>query len=332
MAKFSKVKAFLVPLAAVGMLFVLACGSSTEEPTPPTSHQFPFSIAITDNSAGDHDGIALLWLTFGDGAKSDGFHVKSVLTTTPPTIDGQIDSVWSSAPASDLVLTPQSGTPKLTAAVMKSLRTSTDIYFLLIWTEPSHTKNTDRHRYTYNNGTWTQKDNNEDRVFIMFDINGAADSTGTFAEKGCAVACHVDMKPTKGKADMWHWKASRTYPAGYTDDQWCDPTGRFPDDGTNCFFENGDGQTPAWQDPNDPGADAEFLYKNVSGKPNAVPYSPNGWTNGDQVCAYVYQVPTKSEADVPTGAVYNTATGNWTLEFKRALNTGHADDCVITTQ
>ncbi len=43
-----------------------------------------------------------------------------------------------------------------------------------------------------------------------------------FSQAGCAVACHasLDMAPTGGLIDIWHWKTSRSNPLGYVNDQW----------------------------------------------------------------------------------------------------------------
>ncbi len=44
----------------------------------------------------------------------------------------------------------------------------------------------------------------------------------TFAQNGCAVACHgnLGMAPPTGLVDLWHWKTSRSNPLGYVNDQW----------------------------------------------------------------------------------------------------------------
>lgn len=308
-------------------------GCAEESTTGPGgSHEVPFALGITDDSGGTHNGAALLYVTFGANAKSDATHVKSVRTNSPPVIDGAVDSVWATAPVSVVACAPMSGNNNISAATVKSLHTATDIYFLVSWVDPTGTKNTRRHRYTYNNGTWSENDENEDRVFFMWDIGGAANNNRTFAEAGCAVACHGDMHPLKGKADFWHWKATRTDPVSYSDDQYGDSTGRSDDDGSSAYDDNGELPTPDFQAPNDPGANAPFLYRNVSGKLNAVPYSSAGWKNGDELAAYLNKIPSGSRGDIHAKGKYNDATNTWTVEFKRALNTGHADDAVITTQ
>jgi mono/diheme cytochrome c family protein len=44
----------------------------------------------------------------------------------------------------------------------------------------------------------------------------------TFAQGGCAVACHgsLGMAPPTGLVDLWHWKTARSNPLGYVNDQW----------------------------------------------------------------------------------------------------------------
>lgn len=58
-------------------------------------------------------------------------------------------------------------------------------------------------------------DGAEDQVAIVFEKTPASDSRGTFAELGCAVACHAGggrnfgVVP-EGELDVWMWRAGRT--------------------------------------------------------------------------------------------------------------------------
>jgi len=57
----------------------------------------------------------------------------------------------------------------------------------------------------------------EDRIAIWWDINAQ-----DFATEGCMALCHdqrMQSKNPDGRADLWHWQAARTNPAGFAADQ-----------------------------------------------------------------------------------------------------------------
>lgn len=129
--------------------------------------------------------------------------------------------------------------------LMRAAYTADNLYMLIEWTDPAGTLNANRRRFLYNgpdeaggtvNGWSSQL--NDDKFALAFDIAGAADGTGTFAEKGCTVGCHGSMNPTVGTMDIWHWKASRSNPMGYVNDQWGDPAGRKNDAGDAIEVRN----------------------------------------------------------------------------------------------
>lgn len=125
-----------------------------------------------------------------------------------------------------------------------------DVYFLLEWDDPSGVNDLNRRRWFYDvpslfppdgfipgfnevtrpSAGWTVN-LNDDKFGLMFDIDGQAATDGvenlvlsqpaTFAQKGCAVACHeaLGMGVPIGQVDIWHWKTSRSNPQGLVNDQ-----------------------------------------------------------------------------------------------------------------
>lgn len=136
---------------------------------------------------------------------------------------------------------------------MRAAYTATDLYMSLSWHDPSGSNDLNRRRWYYNlkdllppngfipgfNEVTTVQDGwsvnlNDDKFGLIFPIdnpnNITTDATNeaglpagtTFTQKGCAVACHasLDMAPTNGLVDIWHWKTSRSNPQGLVNDQW----------------------------------------------------------------------------------------------------------------
>lgn len=130
--------------------------------------------------------------------------------------------------------------------VMRAAYTATDLYMQLEWTDPTATNDLNRRRFLFNGpgeggaGTisgWSSQ-LNDDKFALAFDINNAADGTGTFATKGCTVGCHGSMNPESGSMDVWHWKTSRSNPMGYVNDQFADAAGRRNDSGDPIEVRN----------------------------------------------------------------------------------------------
>jgi len=129
---------------------------------------------------------------------------------------------------------------------MRAAYTSDNLYLQIEWQDPTGQNDLNRRRFLFNGPGeggasvvpgWSSQ-LNDDKFALAFDINGAADSAGTFQEKGCTVGCHGSMNPTQGSMDIWHWKTSRSNPKGYINDQWADPTGRQNDAGDPIEVRN----------------------------------------------------------------------------------------------
>ncbi|MBI3950839.1 MAG: hypothetical protein HY314_10350 [Acidobacteria bacterium] len=82
----------------------------------------------------------------------------------------------------------------------------------------------------------------------------------------------MQTKNPDGRAELWHWKAARSNPLGYADDQKAAPE-RANDSGTGIASKNESGNLPAFMAENDPGANARFLIRLPEGAKRAVPFS-----------------------------------------------------------
>ena len=110
-------------------------------------------------------------------------------------------------------------------------------------------------------------------------------------------------------ADIWFWKARRTNPSGYFDDKYQIITDtpeekafEFPSDKFGSLY---------LQRPGDAGSCA---YESR----NCFEYI------GDAVRKYYPILPTGSRADIKAKGIW--ADNQWTIEFRRKLDTGHDDD------
>jgi len=247
---------------------------------------------------------------------------------------------------------------------MQSLHTDTDIYFLYQWTGDKEESQA-RQSWYYNTdaGKWMQKPKYkddgyygpeyEDKFAVIWEIG---DSIDGFAENGCAILCHGEKKATNAEgetADIWHWKSDRTGPVNQIDDKWLgfsDGNGRHGDEGTGAYSSNSQELTDAagntvkvpvyWV----PGAtDYHWI---MDGDKNArkivsidadgnlvdedgtvlVKEKFNGDSNIQIPSIYNIKPGTGGRGDVTEYHNYDKATGTWTLEVKRALDTGNVDD------
>ncbi|MEX2356323.1 MAG: ethylbenzene dehydrogenase-related protein [Thermaerobacterales bacterium] len=134
--------------------------------------------------------------------------------------------------------------------------------------------------------------------------------------------------------DLWHWRAHRSNPIGFADDQhisWY----RLGDDGRGAYTTNwdGDAATPAFMfDPAQTGQHAmrwdrvlnreygqdDFYYLSEE---IAVPFDPDhGWQEGDVIPRRLLREPTGSRGSIFANGIWQE--GQWNLDLVRALDTG----------
>lgn len=193
-----------------------------------------------------------------------------------------------------------------------------------------------------------KKTESEDRVFFMFPI---VDNQNNFTDagRGCAFYCHgnlVQQTPHTNytgegfsvmhtndpadTADIWHWKASRTEPSGVADDKYLGfaggtTSGRFSDSGTSAYS----GNSLSGSDPTSMHSSGLSYLGNRLFDFDAVPFA--GFASaGDEIPSNISRPASGSRADVQTAAFFDPATNMWTVEFRRARDTGNSDDHQFT--
>lgn len=272
-------------------------------------------LGVYKNNTETHAGLA---------AKYPGGTVTAKKTDVPILIDGIPDSRWSLADS----ITTVSGIK------IKFLYDDSTLYAYATWLDGHReyptglvapTQSEFRKRWSFDGTNWTQS-GEEDRfsfAWKMSDSYGAA----------CGRTCHNENNPhatNDQRIDVWHWKAQRTNPIFLLDDQYWDATGRKNDAVISGSFgsDNISGTLPAKMGPDALSNQGPWLLSST-----AIPFVNTGWSAGDKIPGYVLNDSPNpivgSRGDVSAKGLFDGATGYWTLEMARKLNTGNADDFVV---
>jgi hypothetical protein len=160
-----------------------------------------------------------------------------------------------------------------------------------------------------------------------------------FPAKGCTAACHKQDKAvtlkTNGpseRMDVWHWKAHRSNPAGYADDQWLGH--ELKKEGDEEIARGNDAKTAGGYSDNWDKEAKRPKYGFKEGvkpgpvllKKDAVEIKDQKFKAGDRLPREVVEKPTGSRGDIEARAVWDK--GRWTLEMKRARDTGDKENDV----
>jgi len=136
--------------------------------------------------------------------------------------------------------------------------------------------------------------------------------------------------------DLWHWRAARSNPVGYADDQFI-TAGRLSDSGRGAYATNWDGdkkQPRMMFDPAKSGGFKALKWDDVAGgkipqdgvhalkEDISVPFDPNaGWNEGDTIPRRLLRSPQASRADIAVAGVAKWAGGYWEVTLRRKMNT-----------
>jgi hypothetical protein len=305
----------------------------------------------------------------GTGVPPGGIGAGELLAvevSTAPRLDGRADDLaWQSAPP--LLLTLRQVEPlaqdnrtfrlTLRAAVYRDT-----LYLLAEIEDPTPHETPNWFRFTggdaASEANWQLTTQGQDGLALMFPIGEVyGDRPGErFETVGCLTACHPTASlnayeggsyPTRGRLDIWYWKAGTTGPQGYADDYIAEGSDgqRFPNERRGDIGN-------AFEDPNfPPRGSGPMLPISMAGgdnggldrtrflwQPTAVAFNPRApnpatgrpWSAGDGVPGWALRAqtnPFSSRGDIRARALHSN--GRWTVELKRALNTGNSDDVVL---
>ncbi len=207
---------------------------------------------------------------------------------------------------------------------LKAMIDSDRFYVLATWADT--TNSVSKNQWTFDGSTWSQ-DDDEDRIAFIWDmgLNGADGAA-------CGNMCHFPaMSTNTGRVDVWHWKAHRFNPMGFSDDKWWFTDGRHGDDGAGSGASNVLDTLPAHMAATDPGANVDFLTDNQDARsafdpfgvlPGSVdvkvPFNAGAaFTAGDVIPGRILSIPTGNHASVQSAGKWSN--GMWTVEFSRKL-------------
>ncbi|MFW9967914.1 MAG: ethylbenzene dehydrogenase-related protein [Candidatus Thorarchaeota archaeon] len=264
--------------------------------------------------------LAAFFATQNIVALPDGTTLMVYATTDAITLDGDAsEAAWGSADT--LVIPDVEGSG--IHVTLKALADETYLYIYATWNDT--TKDDTRRGWAFNGTHWENVGGNEDRITIAWGL-------------GTAMICGHNPGTTDNMLfDIWHWKAARTAPAGWTDDKFWDGSGRHGDAKTAGGYLDNSVVAQA-------GSPAAITASLGNSSPVASfsnddrPYWDNvgaviAWTNGanstpisDYVHGYNSTIPTGSRGDVLSSSTHNGTA--WHVEFKRALDTGSSADDV----
>ncbi|MEE9594804.1 MAG: ethylbenzene dehydrogenase-related protein [Candidatus Hydrothermarchaeales archaeon] len=243
--------------------------------------------------------------------------------------------------ADELIVTLQDGSIGKVDISLKALYDREYLYLYSTWKDP--TESLEKNVWKYN-GTGWKASGDEDRISFAWNIDN---SIAGFNIAGCAMVCHGDRMHTnalKERGDIWHWKASRTNPLGYADDEWLDNTivegyreeekeAALHGDESELIYKTGyiknvnsDGTGPKYYEPSpEDELDAKFIFSDEVLQGDAIEIKDlTEFSLEDSVPGYILRRPTGDRGDIDVMGVWQE--GRWGLEFRRKLNTGYEND------
>ncbi len=222
--------------------------------------------------------------------------IPVITLDVPPQIDGN-PSDWQNY---DAIQIPLEGPLDIENVNVKAGISDDEIFFIFQWQDDSHDSKHKPHIWNSTKEKYSPGKQREDRFAINFGMEG--DFT------------HDWLSGKSFKADMWHWKAARTNPIGLAHDKQTIITTIKSKKAYETKAENG--QLIYILRPSDSGDKLYSTARYATKKKRVMPkYILN-------------QNATGSITDVKAKGVWKD--GQWTLELKRKLNTGNADDIVFT--
>ncbi len=271
--------------------------------------------------------------------------LKAYWTNLDVTMDGQTnEDAWATAIPSHIEamrLSPIS-------VEMRALYDDQYLYMSFKWEDQSWSVNPNQWLYT--GGEWTPIPNKEDSLSLLWDTDMAIEGFGQ-NKQACSAACHNDMFKTQAAdeaGDLWQWSAGRTNPSvqvpdvGWMDDLSLTDEGIVPDTFTGRVWEYNSvyahdnnastepfsvGDLPKWMEgnpPPNPDPEGNFLFR---GFEVDIP-DHDAFDDGSALPGFLLSKPSAGQdrADIMAKGAYDGTNKIWTVEIKRALDTGKEGD------
>jgi len=213
---------------------------------------------------------------------------------------------------------------------LRAFYTDDALYLRVAWDDP--TRDDTFHEWRYDGATWSNGQEYEDGLGLMFD------ATGSFPRFTCSYACHMDdfgvtasnfhaknrMKLARDDTwlDLWHWKSQRTGRFGFADDRVVTQEGMAGDVPGELFRDNSLSAVSGREEP-PPFGDGDVPLVDYEGEPVADRFLPPG----TRAPGSLTDSPNGSRSDVVSLSRWEG--GRWIVVLRRALSTSDRRDTVF---
>ncbi len=211
------------------------------------------------------------------------------------TLDGDVAD-WANVAA---ITVPLAGRGKVDSVQLKAAVHDGMVYILAVWDDSSEDIIHKPFKWNEASQAYKKMKKMEDRLALTFKMSG--DFTNN------------KIGGSAFTADVWHWKASRSNPAGIAHDKWWKTS-------TEPFEKAKEFKTP----------DGGKVYMRRMSDAGDRLYKPVKYDSKQDDVMPRYEVNMNAQgsiADIAAKGVWRN--GRWYLELARKLDTGHDDDAVI---
>jgi subtilase family serine protease len=282
-------------------------------------------------------------------------------TSTPLTVDGVVDAKWADALPFKAFVTGASGSINV---YLRAFFDDDSVYIMAQWDEPTIVRPppgqneppaSDYFREPWEllsnatPGTWERKAWGEDRFSFMWADPDAP--VANFTKQGCDGVCHNQLEmftdyPSE-MLDTWVWSAATSDRKGYADDGYLSTNGSVVMDPTRVHVTRAaigwDPGNDGWLvnvDPTDlkrpayvykdgiTPQNSSFMLESEAQQVDWSSFDVSSLPAGAFEPGHVIKAPSGDRADISAKGSHND-TG-WTLELKRARDTGSVKDVPFT--
>ncbi|MCK5414799.1 MAG: hypothetical protein KAJ35_05405, partial [Thermoplasmata archaeon] len=226
------------------------------------------------------------------------------------------------------------------------------LYMAFKWEDQSWSVNPNQWLRT--GGAWSHIPNKEDGLSLLWDTDKPIEGFD-LNKQGCEAACHSEVFKTGANenGDLWQWLSARTNPStlnpnvGWMDDLSLEEEGIVPDansgrvwelnsvyahDGNESTEPFSAGDLPKWSEayaaPH-PDPEKNFLFHGF--EQEIEDHDDPKFEDGGALPGYLLRRPPDDQdrADINAKGAYDGENKIWTVEVKRALDTGNVNDVIF---
>jgi len=255
-----------------------------------------YSIVYIMNKFNIHHLVKILIFLFSPLCSADPV-LQSHRVVDGPVVDGKAtDTVWQDKQAL-MTVDPIAGIK----IEITSVYTNDNVYMLVKFPDATQNKQQKMLHWDETKNRYVTGPERED----------------TFVFKWNMIPVAMDLSLTSDipyKADIWYWKSSRTNSTGFADDKIQFYQSNYSKKSARLISKTG-----------------EYYYLVRQGDKGKAAYKAKIYLdkNLSVVPKYKFSIPEGSRADIKAKGFWHD--GTWTIEFQRALNTGHRDDLQFKT-